>query len=185
MMACKIRRTWESIIFQRKSKPQVTAPDDKQVAIPEERITNPDVQSVDLGYDALEETSDDSPDENNKTCTKVWLYLPGNIYMWSMQPQAWLWDIFEKAQESKLITTTSKAVNAAEAPDINEVNAAGAVDINEVKIAESAEEKLPECWKRTNLKRQVHYIETLYLGGRTVCWGTWEVLIRLPEIKDL
>ena len=73
MMACKIRRTWESIIFQRKSKPQVTAPDDKQVAIPEERITNhePDVQSVDLGYDALEETSDDSPDENNKTCTKV------------------------------------------------------------------------------------------------------------------
>ena len=97
MMACKIRRTWESIIFQRKSKPQVTAPDDKQVAIPEERITNPDVQSVDLGYDALEETSDDSPDENNKTCTKVWLYLPGNIYMWSMQPQAWLRDIFEKA----------------------------------------------------------------------------------------
>ena len=43
----------------------------KQVAIPEERITNPDVQSVNLGYDALEETSDDSPDENNKTCTKV------------------------------------------------------------------------------------------------------------------
>ena len=52
-------------------KPQVTAPDDKQVAISEERITNPDVQSVDLGYDALEETSDDSPGENNKTCTKV------------------------------------------------------------------------------------------------------------------
>jgi len=47
--------------------------------------------------------------------------------------------------ESKLMTTTFKAVNAAEAPDINEVNAAGAVDINEVKIAESAEEKLPEC----------------------------------------
>ena len=47
--------------------------------------------------------------------------------------------------ESKLMTTTSKVVNAAEAPDINEVNAAGAVDINEVKIAESAEEKLPEC----------------------------------------
>jgi len=64
--------------------------------------------------------------------------------------------------ESKLMTTTSKAVNAAEAPDINEVNAAGAVDINEVKIAESAEEKLPECWKRMNLKRQVHYIETWF-----------------------
>ena len=47
--------------------------------------------------------------------------------------------------ESKLMTTTSKAVNAVEAPDINEVNAAGAVDINEVKIAESAEEKLPAC----------------------------------------
>ena len=44
--------------------------------------------------------------------------------------------------ESKLMTTTSKAVNTAEAPDINEVNAAGDVDINEVKIAESAEEKL-------------------------------------------
>ena len=30
------------------------------------RVTNPDVQSVDLGYDALEdETSDDSPGENN------------------------------------------------------------------------------------------------------------------------
>ena len=50
-----------------------------------------------------------------------------------------------KHMESKLMTTTSKVVNAAEAPDINEVNAAGAVDINEVKIAESAEEKLPEC----------------------------------------
>ena len=50
-----------------------------------------------------------------------------------------------KHMESKLMTTTSKAVNAAEAPDINEVNAAGAVDINEVKIAESAEEKLPAC----------------------------------------
>ena len=50
-----------------------------------------------------------------------------------------------KHMESKLMTTTSKAVNAAEAPDINEVNAAGAVDINEGKIAESAEEKLPEC----------------------------------------
>ena len=60
--------------------------------------------------------------------------------------------------ESKLMTTTSKAVNA----DINELNAAGAVDINEVKIAESAEEKLPECWKRMNLKRQVHYIETWF-----------------------
>ena len=48
-------RSLKSIIFQRKSKSQVTAPDDKQVAIPEERITNPDVQSVDLGYDALEE----------------------------------------------------------------------------------------------------------------------------------
>ena len=36
--------------------------------------------------------------------------------------------------ESKLMTTTSKAVNAAEAPDINEVNAAGAVDINEVNL---------------------------------------------------
>ena len=63
-------RSLKSIIFQRKSKPQVTAPD-KQVAIPEERITNPDVQSVDLGYDAFEETSDDSPGENNKTRTKV------------------------------------------------------------------------------------------------------------------
>ena len=58
-------RSLKSIIFQRKSKSQDTAPDDKQVAIPEERITNPDVQSVDLGYDALEETSDDSRGENN------------------------------------------------------------------------------------------------------------------------
>ena len=66
-----IMRSLKSIIFQRKSKSQVKAPDDKQVAIPEERITNPDVQSVDLGYDALEETSDDSPGENNKTFTKV------------------------------------------------------------------------------------------------------------------
>ena len=47
--------------------------------------------------------------------------------------------------ESKLMTTTSQGVNATEAPDIKEVNAAGVVDINEVKIAESAEEKLPEC----------------------------------------
>ena len=51
-------------------------------------------------------------------------------------------------------------MNATEAPDIKEVNAAGVVDINEVKIAESAEEKLPECWKRMNLKR--HYIETWF-----------------------
>ena len=47
--------------------------------------------------------------------------------------------------ESKLMTTTYKAVNAAEAPDINDVNAVGAVDNNQVKISESAEEKLPEC----------------------------------------
>ena len=59
-------KSQKSINLQRKLKPQVTAPDDKQGSIPEEQATNPDVQSVDLGYDALEdETSDDSPVENN------------------------------------------------------------------------------------------------------------------------
>ena len=47
----------KSIIFQRKLE---------QVALPEEQVTNPDVQTFDPGYNRLEdETSDDSAEENS------------------------------------------------------------------------------------------------------------------------
>merc|ERR1719508_740605 len=123
-------RSLKSIIFQRKSKSQVTAPDDKQVAILKNGLQILMCKVLILAMILLKKLQ--MTPQETFTCEVCNHNHAYEIYL-------------RKHMESKLMTTTSKAVNAAEAPDINEVNAAGAVDINEVKIAESAEEKLPAC----------------------------------------
>ena len=138
-------RSLKSIIFQIKSKSQVTAPDDKQVAILKNGLQILMCKVLILAMILLKKLQMTPQVKTTKHVQKSDFIFQETFTCEVCNHKHDVKIYLRKHMESKLMTTTSKAVNAAKAPDINKVNAAGAVDINEVKIAESAEEKLPEC----------------------------------------